>query len=72
MECINIPGAYHKNTRRGDFAHKTNLTNNVLIEMPAHVQRHESEPSCIVLNVIMTRMNVVCMPTFAREKTWNV
>ena len=25
-----------------------------------------------VLNVIMTRMNVVCMPTFAREKTWNV
>jgi hypothetical protein len=25
-----------------------------------------------VLNVIMTKMNVVCMPAFAREKTWNV
>ena len=43
--------AYHKNTRRGDFAHTTNLTNNVLIEMPAHVQRQESEPSCIFVVV---------------------
>jgi hypothetical protein len=38
---------YCKNTKRGDFAHKTSLTNHFLIEMPAHVLRQESEPSCI-------------------------